>query len=296
MSELALLFAAAPIEFHLSAAAILGLLVGSFLNVVILRFPPRMEFAWRQEAASILENDLKPEFELGAAPPSLVWEPSHCPKCGFKLQPWHNIPVISYLFLRGRCSCCKTPISAMYPLVEAFTAALSVLVIWHFGPSLQGFAALVLTWVLIAASGIDSRTQYLPDEFTLGLLWLGLMAALVPLFVSPKDAILGAIFGYLSLWSVYQLYKLVRGIEGMGFGDFKLLAALGAWVGWQKLLLIVLLSALAGTLFALTRMLIGKHSSEQPMPFGPFLAAAGWVSLLYGEPIVQWYLRFSGVE
>lgn len=296
MAELFALFAALPIGFQLSAAAILGLLVGSFLNVVILRFPPRMEFAWRREAASILEADLKPEFELGAEPPSLVWEPSHCPKCSFRLQPWHNIPVLSYMFLRGRCSGCKTPISPMYPMVEAFTAALSVLVIWHFGPSLQGFFALILTWTLIAASGIDARTQFLPDEFTLGLLWLGLIASLVPIFVSPKDAILGAIFGYFSLWSVYQLYKLVRGVEGMGFGDFKLLAALGAWTGWQKLLLIVLLSALVGTIFALARMLVGKHKQEQPLPFGPFLAAAGWVALLYGEPLIHGYLRFSGAE
>jgi leader peptidase (prepilin peptidase) / N-methyltransferase len=296
MADLGALFAAAPVWFHLSAAAVLGLLVGSFLNVVILRFPPRMAFGWRREAASILETDLKPEFELGVEPPSLVWEPSHCPNCSFKLQPWHNIPVISYVVLLGRCSCCKTPISPMYPLIEAFTAVLSVLVIWHFGATLQGFAALILTWTLIAASGIDARTQYLPDEFTLGLLWLGLIASLVPVFVSPTDAILGAVFGYLSLWSVYQLYKLVRGVEGMGFGDFKMLAALGAWVGWQKLLMIVLISALVGTIFALTRMLIGRHKQEQPMPFGPFLAAAGWVSLLYGEPIIRWYLRFSGVE
>jgi leader peptidase (prepilin peptidase) / N-methyltransferase len=296
MSEFFAHFLTAPLWFHLSCALALGLLVGSFLNVVILRVPARMEFAWRSEASSILEKDLAPGFVLGEPPKSIVWEPSHCPGCGNTLKPWHNVPLLSYLFLRGRCAYCRTAISAQYPMVEALTGALSVCVILAFGWSAQGLAALVFTWILIAASGIDARTQYLPDEFTLSLLWLGLLAALVPLFVSPGDAILGAAIGYVSLWSVYQAYKKVRGVEGMGFGDFKLLAALGAWVGWQKILLIVLLSAIAGTLFAVVRMLLNKMQSDDAMPFGPFIAGAGWIALLYGDALLESYARISGLR
>ncbi len=222
-------------------AGVLGLIVGSFLNVVILRLPLRLIHAWKQQSREVLELT---EPEEDKAPPGLVWEPSHCPTCKHPLGATENIPVISWLLLRGRCRHCKTPISIQYPVVELITAVASAAVVWKLGPGYSALAGLVFTWILIALSGIDVRTQLLPDQLTLPLLWLGLLLSLFPLFVDARGAVLGACIGYLSLWSVYWLFKVLTGKEGMGYGDFKLLAALGAWMGTSSLLPTVLLSSL----------------------------------------------------
>jgi leader peptidase (prepilin peptidase) / N-methyltransferase len=280
-----------PMWFWLVLVAILGLLVGSFLNVVILRLPPRMMFAWRTEASSILEQDLKPDFVLGEAPPSLVFERSHCPKCGFKLKPWHNIPLLSYLALGGKCASCKTPISAQYPVVEALTSVASVACLLKFGPSFACVMALVFTWLLIAMSWIDMHTQLLPDELTQPLLWIGLLLATSSVFVGPVPAIVGAAIGWGSLWSVNFAFKKLRGMDGMGGGDFKLLAGLGAWMGWSMLPIIVLLSATVGAVFGITMVLLRRHERENPMPFGPYLAAAGWIAFVYGDVLMDSYWR-----
>jgi leader peptidase (prepilin peptidase) / N-methyltransferase len=280
-----------PMWFWLAFVAILGLLVGSFLNVVILRLPPRMMFAWRTEASSILEIDLKPDFVLGEPPPSLVFERSHCPKCGFKLKPWHNIPLISYIALRGKCANCKTPISAQYPIVEALTSVASVACLLKFGPSFACVMALVFTWLLIAMSWIDMHTQLLPDELTQPLLWIGLLLATSSVFVGPVPAIVGAAIGWGSLWSVNFAFKKLRGMDGMGGGDFKLLAGLGAWMGWSMLPIVVLLSATVGAVFGITMVLLRRHERENPMPFGPYLAAAGWIAFVYGDVLMDSYWR-----
>lgn len=278
----------------LALAGIVGLLVGSFLNVVILRLPPRLMHGWRSEAREILELPDAPVAEV--APPDLVRERSHCPACGHVLAWWENIPLVSFLILRGRCRACRGAISLQYPVVEALTGILSVLVVARFGIGLHGALALVFTWLLIAASGIDLRTTLLPDQLTLPLLWIGLLAAaLAAPFVSAPDAILGAAAGYLALWSVYWGFKLLTGKEGMGHGDFKLLAALGAFCGWQGLLPIVLFSALIGAIVGSVWLAIQGRDRATPIPFGPYLAGAGWVQLMYGEAIVGGYLRLAGL-
>ena len=271
---------------------VVGLLVGSFLNVVILRLPPRLEYRWRADARELLGHD--PEI-TEPIPPSIVWERSHCPKCGFHLKPWHNIPLFSYVFLRGKCAGCGAPISVQYPLIEAFTGLLTVLCIWRFGPTAQGLSAVIITWFLIAMSGIDFRTQLLPDDLTLPLLWGGLLASCAGVFVDPVSAILGAAFGYLALWSVFWGFKLLTGKDGMGYGDFKLLAALGAWLGWQKLPLIVLLSAGVGAVLGSLLIALKRHEQQAPMPFGPFLAAAGWIGLIWGDQLLARYWQFMRV-
>ena len=276
----------------LAAVFVLGLLIGSFLNVVILRTPPRLEFGWRREAREILEL---PELEA-SAPPGLIADRSRCPKCGHQLSWYENIPVLSYAVLRGRCRSCKAPISIQYPIVELLTGAASVAVIAHFGPGWEGGIALLLTWILIAASGIDFRTTLLPDQFTLPLLWLGLLAAATAsLYVAPAQAIWGAALGYLSLWSVYWLFKLVTGKEGMGFGDFKLLAALGAFVGPKGLIPIVLMSSLVGAVIGSAILIARGRDRQTPIPFGPFLAIAGWIQFLYGDWIIATYKRTMGL-
>jgi leader peptidase (prepilin peptidase)/N-methyltransferase len=275
----------------LTAVFLLGLLIGSFLNVVILRTPPRLEFGWRREAREILEL---PEADE-AAPPGLVADRSRCPKCGHQLSWYENIPVLSYAVLRGRCRACKAPISVQYPLVESLTGLASVAVVAHFGAGWEGGVALLATWILIAASGIDFRTTLLPDQFTLPLLWLGLLsAATASLYVPPSQAIWGAALGYLSLWSVYWLFKLVTGKEGMGFGDFKLLAALCAFVGPQGLIPIVLMSSLVGAVIGSTVLIVRGRDRQTPIPFGPFLAIAGWLQFLYGDWIIATYKRTMG--
>ena len=277
-----------------TSAVLLGLILGSFLNVVILRLPRMMEAGWRRDCAELLSPDgTAPETD--EPPLSLSKPASTCPSCGHRIRVHENIPVLSYLWLRGRCSECKTRISLRYPLVEAFTALLTLIVVVQFGPTWQAAAALLLTWSLIALAVIDLDTQLLPDSLTLPFLWLGLFLSLFGLFTDSQSAIIGAVAGYLSLWVVFQLFRLATGKEGMGYGDFKLLALLGAWLGWSALPQIILLSALVGALVGVGLILSGRHESGKPLPFGPYLAAAGWISLIWGETINGAYLRLSGL-
>lgn len=269
----------------MSACALLGLMVGSFLNVVILRLPRMLENSWRQEAREILQLPHRPQPRL-----SLSYPPSTCPSCGTGIQPWQNVPVISWLLLRGRCAGCKTPISVQYPLVEAVTGLLSLACAWHFGWGQPLAAALVLTWALVALTVIDLRTMLLPDNITLPLLWLGLLLALAPVFTDLRGAVLGAAAGYLSLWSVYHLFRLLTGKEGMGYGDFKLLAALGAWLGWTALPGIILLSSVVGAVVGIGLIVLRGRDKQLPIPFGPYLAAAGWLWLLWGDTLNAAYL------
>lgn len=271
-------------------AALLGLLVGSFLNVVIHRLPKMMELEWQQQARDALSLP-QPEQE---ATYNLVLPNSACPHCGHEIRAWENIPVISYLALRGKCSACKAPISARYPLVELATALLSGFVAWHFGFTWQAGAMLLLTWGLLAMSLIDVDHQLLPDALVLPLLWLGLIVNYFGLFTSLGDALWGAVFGYLSLWSVYWLFKLLTGKEGMGYGDFKLLAMLGAWGGWQVLPLTILFSSLVGAVLGVILLRLRNAETSTPIPFGPYLAIAGWIALLWGDQITTTYLQFAG--
>jgi len=266
-------------------AGLLGLLVGSFLNVVILRLPARLMHQWREQSREMLElgGDAEP------APPGLVWQASHCPQCKHALGALENIPVVSWLVLRGRCKHCGTKISVQYPLVELLTAVCSALIVWKLGVGWQAAAGLLFTWALIALAGIDVHTQLLPDQITLPLLWFGLLIALAPFFVDASSAILGAAIGYLSLWSVYWGFKLLTGKEGMGYGDFKLLGALGAWMGPWALLPIVLLSSLIGAVVGGTLLAVQGRDRATPIPFGPFLAAAGWMQFAFGGEIAVLY-------
>ena len=273
-------------------AGVLGLVVGSFLNVVILRLPERMAAAWRSEARDMLE--LAPEET--PLPPGIVREPSHCPQCKHPLAIRDNIPLFGWLFLRGRCRYCQAPISIQYPLVELLSGILSAVIVWKFGANWVALAGLAFTWTLIALAGIDFRTQLLPDQLTLPLLWLGLLLALLPMFVAAPTAIIGAALGYLSLWSVYWLFKLLTGKEGMGHGDFKLLAALGAWMGPTALLPVILLSSLIGALVGGSLILLHRHGRDVPMPFGPFIAAAGWVWFIAGDAMLHGYMQITGLR
>lgn len=295
------LLEAAPLAY----AAILGLLVGSFLNVVILRLPRQLQHEWTEQCKLWINslNDQK-ETEVNNAnnngdiprpgPPGIVKKGSHCPKCSAEIKPWHNIPVISYLLLSGKCASCKTKISVRYPLIELLTAGLSVLVIHHFGISLQGGFALLLTWALISLTFIDFDHQLLPDNIVLPFLWLGLLLSVVPnsssVFASPRDAIIGAAAGYMSLWLIFQLFKLLTGKEGMGYGDFKLLALFGAWLGWKMLPQIVFISTMLGSVIGISLMLFKIIKRENPIPFGPYIAIAGFIALLWGEKINHFYL------
>ncbi|MDM4772799.1 A24 family peptidase [Solimonas sp. SE-A11] len=265
--------------------ALLGLMVGSFLNVVILRLPRMLEISWKQEARQILDLPEEPVERL-----SLSHPPSTCPSCGNGIKPRHNIPVLGWLMLRGRCASCKASISVQYPLVEAATGLLSLACAWHFGWGYPLAGALVLTWALVALTVIDLRTMLLPDTITLPLMWLGLLLALVPVFIDLPSAVIGAAAGYLSLWSVYHLFRLLTGKEGMGYGDFKLLAALGAWMGWTALPGIILLSSVVGAVVGIVMIVARGRDRQLPIPFGPYLAAAGWLWLIWGEAIKSAYL------
>lgn len=276
--------------------ALFGLIVGSFLNVVILRLPKRLEHEWRSQAHELLAGDVAINQTLpDAAPPDLVFTGSHCPQCKHNLSALDNIPLLSWLVLRGRCRYCKTPISAQYPLVELLTALASAAIAWKFGFGWALGAGLVFTWVLIAASGIDARTQLLPDQLTLPLLWLGLLIALIPIFISADVAIIGAAIGYLSLWSVFWLFKIVTGKEGMGYGDFKLLGALGAWMGPMSLLPIILLSSLVGAVVGGAALALRGQDRSTPIPFGPFIAAAGWIWFVLGDRLGGFYAGLFGL-
>jgi leader peptidase (prepilin peptidase)/N-methyltransferase len=277
----------------LSGVFLFGLLIGSFLNVVILRFPARLEYDWQSQCKELLKiKDENPTPK----PLSIVWSRSQCPNCGHSITSSENIPLFSYLFLKGRCSSCHTHISIRYPLVEASTAVLFLLVAMHFGPTIQTFSALAFTGLLVALAGIDIDHQLLPDELTFFVLWSGLFASLFNVFTDPVSSIIGALAGYLSLWLVFHVFRLLTGKEGMGYGDFKLLAAMGAWMGWQMLPLIILLSSLAGAVIGLSMIAFKRHKSSQPMPFGPFIAFSGWIALLWGEQIIDAYLRSSGLR
>ena len=262
-------------------AGVLGLLVGSFLNVVIHRLPRMMQAQWQAQAAEI--EGREPE---ALAPYNLLRPPSHCPGCKQPIRPLQNIPVVSWLALRGRCANCGTAISARYPLVEALTGLLSAWVVARLGWSLAGAGALVLVWFLVALSFIDADTTLLPDSMTLPLLWIGLLLNLAGTFAPLADAVVGACAGYLSLWLVYWGFKLATGREGMGYGDFKLLGALGAWLGWKMLLPIVLLSSVAGAVIGIALIVLARRGRNIPIPFGPYLAIAGFITLLYGHPIM----------
>jgi len=269
---------------------IVGACIGSFLNVVIYRLPIMMFRQWHadMEAQKDIDVDLRPNEKTF----NLVLPNSRCSNCGAAIKPWQNVPIISYVFLRGRCAGCATPISKRYPLVEAVTAAASLYVFHHFGASTQCLFALLFTWCLIALTMIDYDHQLLPDSITLPLLWLGLLINSGGIFVTLPEAVYGAAAGYLCLWSVYWLFKLVTGKEGMGFGDFKLLAAVGAWFGWKLLPLVILLSSAVGALIGISLILLKGRDKAQPIPFGPYLAIAAWIAMLYGNDLTEWYLGY----
>jgi leader peptidase (prepilin peptidase)/N-methyltransferase len=270
---------------YLGTLFVLGSLIGSFLNVVIYRLPLMMQREWRSDCLEFLEQPAdEPQDRFNLAVPR-----SRCGECGHQISVLENIPIVSYLVLGGKCSSCKTRISPQYPLVELFTAVVSVVVGWHFGVSLQALAALLLSWSLIAASGIDIGHKLLPDNITLPLLWLGILLALFDVFVSLEDSVIGAMAGYLSLWSIFMLFKLFTGKEGMGYGDFKLLATLGAWLGWKPLFVVVLTSSLVGSIVGISMILLQKIGRGTQIPFGPYLAAAGWMTLLWGEDLMRFY-------
>jgi len=271
--------------------ALFSLMVGSFLNVVIYRLPRMLDYDWRQECAALTGQD---EAAPKGPRMSLAHPRSHCPQCGHPVGVLENIPLLSYLLLRGRCSACKAKIGLRYPLVEAGTALLSVLVVWRFGVGWESAAALLLTWGLIALAVIDLDTQLLPDVIVLPLLWLGLLLSFDDWFTDSHSAILGATSGYLCLWSVFHLFRLLTGKEGMGFGDFKLFALFGAWLGWQYLPQILLISACTGALTGTALILAGGRDSQVPIPFGPYLAAAGWIGLMWGDAINHAYFQWAG--
>ena len=273
-------------------AGILGLLVGSFLNVVIHRLPKMMENEWREQCAELSAPiDQAPGHSAQKPTYNLVLPRSACPSCGHRISALENIPVVSYLALGGRCRCCKSKISARYPIVEAMTGLLSGLVAWHFGFGIAGLSALILLWGMIALTFIDADTQLLPDSITLPLLWLGLIVNSDSTFTDLRSAVLGAVFGYLALWSVYWLFKLATKKEGMGYGDFKLLAAIGAWLGWQVLPLVILLSSVVGAVIGIALIVLARMGRNIPLPFGPYLAMAGFIALLWGKPIMDSYLQ-----
>ena len=286
--------------------AIFSLLVGSFLNVVIHRLPIMMERAWREGLEEFNSLNETPNISKAETDPSdgeishvekpeepdvfnLAVPRSRCPSCNHEITALQNIPIISYLMLGGKCGNCKTPISARYPIVEFVTMVLSLVVAWQFGPTPQALLGIVATWFLISMTMIDFDHQLLPDTLTLPLMWIGLLAALMPVFADLQSSVIGAAAGYMVLWSVYQLFKLVTGKEGMGYGDFKLLAALGAILGWQALPMIILLSSLVGAILGIAIISMTGRDKNIPMPFGPFLATAGWIAMLWGETMTNWY-------
>ncbi len=273
----------------LFVVGLFSLLVGSFLNVVIYRLPVMLERQWKRDCAEWQGIPVLSDSDVGEF--NLVVPRSQCPTCGHSISALENIPVLSYMFLKGKCAGCRTPISPQYSLVELVTAALSVLVAWQVGYGSGLLALLVFTWMLIALAVIDAKTMLLPDMLVFPLLWLGLLLNMGGMFASLPDAVLGAVCGYLSLWSVFHLFRLLTGKEGMGYGDFKLLAALGAWGGWQILPFVVFGASFFGAIFGIALMLFKRSSDSQPIPFGPWLAMAGFVALVWREPVVTWLMR-----
>jgi leader peptidase (prepilin peptidase)/N-methyltransferase len=303
LNDLAAFYASEPVWFA-GSVFVLGLIIGSFLNVIIYRLPIILERDWRSQAADLLRPAGEAAPELAPLERFTLSTPrSACPKCKAPITALQNIPVVSWLVLRGRCASCKAKISARYPVVELATAVLSAWVAWHFGFGAPAACALLVTWALIALTGIDIDHQLLPDNITLPLMWAGLIAAVAigstsqaALPVAPKDAIIGAAAGYTSLWLVFHAFKLVTGKEGMGYGDFKLFAALGAWLGWKLLPLVIVLSAATGAVLGILMIALQGRDRRAPMPFGPYLAAAGWLAMMYGETLLNGYLRLSGLK
>ncbi len=280
-----------------TVVGLISICVGSFLNVVIHRLPLMMERAWKEECRELLSESSDQEgHDHGAEPAlNLATPRSFCPHCGRQISAMENIPLLSYLFLRGKCRGCRAPISLRYPTVELLTMVLSLVVYWHFGWGWQTLAILAVTWALIALSLIDYDHQLLPDAIVLPFLWLGLVVSLFDWSIAPSDAILGAVLGYMSLWTIFQLFRLTTGKEGMGYGDFKLLALFGAWGGAANLIQIMLLSSLVGAVLGAALIGFAGRERGKPMPFGPFIAIAGWVSLLWGGKINEAYLQYSGL-
>ena len=268
-------------------SGLIGLLVGSFLNVVIHRIPKMMEQEWRKQCSEL--ND-----QVATTPQAtfnLFTPRSACPNCGHEISAAENIPLISYVFLRGKCKKCKNSISIRYPIVEAISCAFSAYAAWHFGFGLAAIGAILFVWALIALTFIDFDTQLLPDDITLPLLWLGIVLNMFNSYTSINNSIVGAIAGYLILWSVYWLFKLVTGKEGMGYGDFKLLAAIGAWLGWSLLPLVIMLSSVVGAVIGISLIVFTKHGRNIPIPFGPYLAGGGLIALFWGQQLTQGYLQ-----
>ncbi|MBR9729128.1 prepilin peptidase [Shewanella intestini] len=276
--------------------------IGSFMNVVIHRLPVMMKREWQSECNFYL-NEYHPDIvkQVGQArldkpidnfpeKYNIVVPTSACPKCNSNIKPWHNLPVLGWLLLRGKCANCAEKISARYPIVEFITGALVATLAWYLGPTTQFAFAALLTFVLVGLTGIDLDEMLLPDQLTLPLLWVGLIINLQGVFTSPQDAIIGAVAGYFSLWSVFWGFKLLTGKEGMGYGDFKLMAVFGAWLGWQMLPLIILLSSLVGAVIGIVMIATKKLHANNPIPFGPYIAIAGWIALLWGHDIINWYL------
>lgn len=280
-----------PVAF-IATSLILGLMIGSFLNVVIYRLPIMLQNDWRNQCEEYLELPQTTEKKTF----NLAKPASACPHCSHKIRAWENIPVISFILLRGRCSQCKNQISIRYPIIELVCGLMTAGVAWHFGYGFQALAAMLLTWSLISLSVIDFDTKLLPDIITLPLLWAGLLLNLDGTFTTLENSVIGAVTGYMSLWSIYQIHHLVTGREGMGFGDFKLLAVLGAWLGWQSILVIVLLSSLVGALIGITLIVVMGRDKQLPIPFGPYLATAGWISLMWGKDLTQIYFGLSGMN
>jgi leader peptidase (prepilin peptidase)/N-methyltransferase len=278
-----------PLAAWVAIATLLGLAVGSFLNVVIHRLPRMLDAEWRAQCAELAGGEPDPAERFNLAYPA-----SHCPACKAPIRPWQNIPLVSFALLRGRCRNCGIPISWRYPAIEAAAAAFGAAAIWHFGPTLAGGSAMVFLWVMLALSAIDIDTQLLPDSLTQPLLWLGLLLNVNATFVPLASAVLGAALGYLVLWSVYWLFRLLTGREGMGYGDFKLLAAIGAWLGWTMLPLVILLSSAVGAIVGIALIVTRHQQRGAPIPFGPYLAAAGAIALFWGPSLTAGYLGLMG--
>jgi len=283
--------------FYLTTIGLISLCIGSFLNVVIYRLPLMMQREWQSECRLLLEDELTGNKSKQAninEPFNLVKPNSTCPKCKTAIKPWQNIPIISWLALKGKCASCSNPISARYPAVELITALLSLIVAYSFGATEQALLYIFVTWILVALTFIDIDHMLLPDQLTLPLLWLALIASVMGYTITPTDAIIGAACGYLSLWSVFWLFKLLTGKEGMGYGDFKLLAVFGALLGWQSLLTVILLSSVVGAIIGIALLSIQGKDKATPIPFGPYLAIAGWITMLWGNQIQGTYFNLIG--
>jgi len=293
MTEIHAFFSSYPAAFPW-IAVLFGLAVGSFVNVTIYRFPVMLERQWRNQCHELLNAGQQPP-----SPPErfdLAVPRSRCPHCGHAIEPLENIPVLSYLWLKGKCSACKKPISWRYPFVELLAGCLAGLIAWRFGFSMAALAGLVITWSLIALTFIDIDRQLLPDDITLPLLWAGLLLNVFSVFAPLASAVIGAAAGYTSLWAVYQVFKIITGKEGMGYGDFKLFAVFGAWLGWQNLPLVILLASFLGAIIGITFMLFSGHDRRVPIPFGPFLCVAGWIALMWGDTLTRFYLQFARIS